>query len=68
MTNSESVSQSIIALASVGLNAEDWGLITKLMSFGNGEGGFKHLLNDKSYNLMSTEQALYALNEYIKVI
>ena len=68
MTNSESVSQSIIALASVGLNAEDWGLITKLMSFGNGEGGFKHLLNDKSYDLMSTEQALYALNEYIKVI
>lgn len=68
MTNSESVSQSIIAFTSVGLNAEDFGLVTKLMSFGDGKGGFKHLLNDKTYNLMSTEQALYALNKYIKII
>lgn len=64
--NSESISQVIIALSSLGIQADDkrftkekGNLRTALQSFVNPDGGIAHTLNDES-NYLATQQGLLA--------
>ncbi len=68
--NSESVSQVIIALSTLGVPFDQAGfvkaegdLLTNLLRFRNADGGFAHVLGQPS-NEMATEQALMALVAY----
>ena len=71
---SETTAFVILGLTSVGVNPEGEAftkgkgdLVSALLSFKAKDGGFKHLLEDKSLNYTSTEQslrALIALKEY----
>ncbi|NUU63437.1 DUF4430 domain-containing protein [Paenibacillus agri] len=69
--NSESVSQVMIALTSVGTGLNDprfvkakGGLLSNLATFKQGDGGYAHALSDKTSNSIATEQALLALAAY----
>lgn len=73
--NSESVSQVICALSTLGIDPEkDTRFIKngntlfdnlKTYSINNGDSiSFKHVVGDSAYNLMATEQAAYALTAY----
>lgn len=69
---SESVSQVILALATLGIRPEGDGRFIKngitltdaLFSFRT-DSGFKHLLKDEGVNAIATEQAFLALNALI---
>lgn len=71
-SSSESIAQTIIGLASFGLNPTDLqfekngkSLIDRLLAFQNSDGGFRHTLNQEESNKgFSTEQALRALIAY----
>lgn len=72
--NSESVSQTIIALTSLGIDIEDekfikdeGNLLNNLISFQNKDGGFSHIRGDNS-NYKSTQQALMALVAYDRFV
>jgi LPXTG-motif cell wall-anchored protein len=69
--SSESVSQAIIGLASVGvdptgekLTKSGGNLVQHLMKFQQADGGFSHLLDDVESSSMGTQQALLALKAY----
>lgn len=74
-SNSESNSQTIIALSALGIDVRTderfikngTSALTALYYFYNGNGQFKHVLNGKA-NAMATEQALLALDAYIRMI
>lgn len=66
--NSESLSQVIIALSSIGIPFDDarfskngMSLVDKLLEYQNTDGGFSHILNAES-NIMATQQAVIALS------
>lgn len=66
---SESAAQVIIALSALGISPSDSRfvkngktILDNLMTFYVNGGGFKHVIGDKSANVMSTEQALMCLN------
>ncbi|WP_113930584.1 DUF4430 domain-containing protein [Bacillus sp. P14.5] len=68
---SESISQAIIGLASVGVNPNGeaftktgGNLVQHLMKFKQADGGFSHLQDDGASSSMSTQQALLALTAY----
>ncbi|MED0677133.1 S-layer homology domain-containing protein [Aneurinibacillus thermoaerophilus] len=68
--NSESVSQVIIALASVGIDPKDarfvkeeGDVVTSLFRFKQADGGYAHVIGQPA-NKMATEQALMALVAY----
>ncbi|HBW36909.1 X2-like carbohydrate binding domain-containing protein [Desulfosporosinus sp. BICA1-9] len=71
--SSESVSQTIIALSSLGIDIDTNSLFIKnnktllsaLLRFSSTDGGFKHLLMGKSDNTAS-QQALLALASYVR--
>ncbi len=65
---SESTSQVIVALSSLGISQKDSRFVKNgktavdaLMNFHIKEKGFRHTKSDKESNLMSTEQGFYAL-------
>lgn len=65
---SESVSQVIVALSELGISMEDERFVKngrtlkdRLLDFRAEDGGFRHLPEDDSSNLLATEQAFYAL-------
>ena len=65
---SESTSQVIVALSSLGISQKDSRFVKNgktavdaLMSFHIDKKGFRHAKSDKESNLMSTEQGFYAL-------
>ena len=65
---SESTSQVIVALSSLGISQKDSRFVKNgktavdaLMNFHIDKKGFKHTKSDKESNLMSTEQGFYAL-------
>ena len=65
---SESTSQVIVALSSLGISQKDSRFVKNgktavdaLMSFHIDKKGFRHTKSDKESNLMSTEQGFYAL-------
>lgn len=67
-TNSESISQVIVALGELGVSLDDslfvkngHSLMDKLLTYSVKSGGFQHLPDDDSANEMATEQAFYAL-------
>ncbi|WP_169082584.1 S-layer homology domain-containing protein [Paenibacillus sp. PL91] len=69
-SNSESVAQVIIAVASAGMSPLDasfvkknGNLLTNLLSFRQADGGFAHMVGQPA-NEMATEQALMALVSY----
>lgn len=69
--SSESISQVITGLASVGIDptSEQFtksggNLVQHLMKFKNGDGGFGHVLADNQSDKMATSQALLALTAY----
>ncbi|MGM0843713.1 MAG: DUF4430 domain-containing protein [Bacillota bacterium] len=68
---SESISQAIIGLASVGVNPAGeaftkagGNLVQHLMKFKQADGGFSHLQDDEASSSMATQQALLALTAY----
>ncbi len=71
--SSESISQVIIALASLEINPlskefikEKGNLISALMSFSNEKGGYVHVIGEKA-NEMASEQALMAYEAYSRL-
>ncbi|GAB6155818.1 hypothetical protein JCM17380_45690 [Desulfosporosinus burensis] len=72
--SSESVSQTMIALSSLGINMDTNSMFIKnrntllsaLLQFRSADGGFKHLLTGNSDNTAS-EQALLALASYVRL-
>ncbi|TVY07610.1 S-layer homology domain-containing protein [Paenibacillus cremeus] len=73
-SNSESVSQAIIALASANISIKDarfvksgTDLLSKLLSYKNADGGYAHTAGQAS-NEIATEQALMALVAYERYI
>lgn len=65
--SSEVVSQVIVALTELGISIDDSrfvksgnSLVDCLMSFADGNGGFKHVMDGES-NQLATEQAFYAM-------
>lgn len=60
-TSSETISQVIIAMDSIGIIPSD-GLRKQLMKYRLGDGSFRHSLTEDEGNIMSTEQALIAMN------
>lgn len=68
-TGSEAISQTIIALCSLGIDPindsrfikNDNNLLDVLMSYRNSDGGFLHNLNDQESDSISSEQAFLAL-------
>lgn len=71
--NNESVCQTIIALCSIGIDIDtdvrfiknSNTLLSDLLKFRAGDGGFKHIL-EGSTNNMASEQALIALAAYVR--
>ncbi|HWQ42609.1 MAG TPA: X2-like carbohydrate binding domain-containing protein [Desulfosporosinus sp.] len=71
--SSESISQTIIAMSSLGIDIDtnpmfiknDKTLLSALLRFRSADGGFKHLLTGESDNTAS-QQALLALASYIR--
>lgn len=64
-TASETISQVIIALVSAEEKSEKLildELVAALLDYQNADGGFAHLMSDKTSNMIATEQALIALN------
>ncbi len=69
---SESASQVIAALTSVGINPNTdsrfikngKSVVDSLLNFKSADGGFKHLASDSKYNNMATFQGCYALTAY----
>ena len=66
--SSETYSQLIVALAELGISAEDErfvaegkSLMDQLMAFRTEDGGYRHTMQDPKANMMATEQAFYAL-------
>ena len=66
--NSESVSQVIVALTELGISLDDsrfvkngYTLVDNLLTYYTEDVGFQHTYNGSGVNLMSTEQAFYAL-------
>ncbi|MGL5693465.1 MAG: DUF4430 domain-containing protein, partial [Peptostreptococcaceae bacterium] len=66
--NLESSAQVLVAINALGMDANNEKfvknnktIVDAMMKFVADNGGFKHLLSDKSANSMATEQALYAL-------
>jgi hypothetical protein len=66
--NSESVVQVLVALCELGISADDprfvkngQSLIDSLLTYQNGDGGFKHTYEGTGESQMSSEQALYGL-------
>ncbi|MEC5423083.1 DUF4430 domain-containing protein [Virgibacillus sp. C22-A2] len=73
--SSESVSQVIVGLVSVGIDPtsaaftkEGGNLLQHLVKFKHDDGGFMHLLDDSQSYSMSTQQALLALVAYKKYV
>lgn len=74
-TSSESISQVIVALTSVGVNPDNdvrfikngKSLIDALLAFAAPDGGFKHTLTG-SVNGMATDQGTYALVSYDRLL
>lgn len=66
MISSESLSQVIVALCAVGVDAESY--VNTLLTYGNDEGGLCHTYESmdekKSSDSIATEQAFYALVAY----
>ena len=65
--SSEVVSQVIVALTELGISIDDSRFVKSgnsledcLMSFADGNGGFKHVMDGES-NQLATEQAFYAM-------
>ena len=76
-SNSESISQVIVALTSLGIDPSadsrfvknGYSMLDALAAFYNGDGTFKHTLTAPiSSNGMATEQAYYALASYYRLI
>ena len=69
---SETVSQAIIALSSVGIDAATDSRFVKngkspldiLMSYRDSDGGFKHVYDEGASDVIATQQALMALDAY----
>lgn len=70
--SSESDSQMIVALTSLGLNPETdtrfGGLVTSLISYADDSGMFRHTKTSTSTSELSTEQAAYALTAYSRFL
>lgn len=72
--SSESCSQVITALSSLGIDCaaderfikEGSSVLDALLAYGADGGGFRHSRQDEEVNLMSTEQACYALAAYVR--
>ena len=65
--NAETAAQVITAYAALRLDATEH--VQKMITFYNAaDGGFKHVLTEKSANGMATEQATYALAAYNRVL
>lgn len=70
--SSESCSQVIVALSSLGIDLaederflkEEHTVLDALLAYYDGEGGFYHTDGEESANLMATEQAYYAMTAY----
>lgn len=63
--SSESISQVINAYDSLGMQVPSK-LTSELLKYRISNGSFKHCLNDDEGNLMSTEQAMIALNKVLE--
>lgn len=70
--NSESCAQVLMGLCTNGIDPAGekftkagGNLVQALLSFKASDGGFKHIYSETSSNGMATEQALYALDQYI---
>lgn len=70
--NSESCAQVIMGLCANGMDPagaaftkNGKNLVDVLLSFKAADGGFKHVYSETSSNGMATEQALYALDQYL---
>ena len=69
---SETVSQAIIALSSVGIDAatdlrfvkNGKSLLDNLIGYENADGGFRHTLSNDDSDIIATQQALMALDAY----
>ena len=73
--NSESCVQMIVALCELGISIDDtrfvkndYTIIDNLLCYYNEGKGFKHTLEEDNSNLMATEQALYGLIAYQRMI
>lgn len=71
---SESVSQVVIALSSVGIDPltdsrfvkNGKSVLDALLRYKNMDGGFKHVIDDASSDVIATQQALMALEAYMR--
>lgn len=74
--SSESASQVIVALCSIGINPNTDerfvkngnSVIDSLLKFRSSDGGFMHILTDKKYNMLATYQGCYALTAYQRML